>query len=129
MNYTLTHVQIKCFNDLVKEYFSNHKITKSTKFEISCKSRKLVQKIFFSICLILYTFYGINVSTIITFFNLQICPVGKIAEKAVCRSVFLTIWHCLQTVSLAILPTGCVHHRKNKDSLSNVRSNVRDVCE
>jgi len=51
----------------------------------------------------------------------------------------LAIWHCnlsvefnkkvLQTVSLAILPTGCVHHRKNKDSLSNVRSNVRDVCE
>jgi len=22
-------------------------------------------------------------------------PVGKIAEKAVCRSVFLTTWHCI----------------------------------
>jgi len=44
-------------------------------------------------------------------------PVGKIAEKAVCKSVFLTIWHCilsaeltkhalLQTAFSAILPTG-----------------------
>jgi len=42
-------------------------------------------------------------------------PVGKIAEKAFCRSVFLTKWHCilsadintlLQTVILAVLPTG-----------------------
>jgi len=36
--------------------------------------------------------------------------VGKIAEKAICRSVFLTTWHCiftlLQTVFLAIFPTG-----------------------
>jgi len=35
--------------------------------------------------------------------------VGKIAEKAVSRSVFLTIWHCILsaelTVFLAILPT------------------------
>jgi len=35
-------------------------------------------------------------------------PVGKITEKAVCKSVFLTIWHCInalcQTVYLAILP-------------------------
>jgi len=44
-------------------------------------------------------------------------PVGKIAEKAVCRRVFLTVWHrilsaeltlnaFLQTVCLAILLTG-----------------------
>jgi len=42
-------------------------------------------------------------------------PVGKIAEKAVCRSVFLTTWHCILSVELtkthlfrllAILPTG-----------------------
>jgi len=35
-------------------------------------------------------------------------PLGKIAEKAVCRSVFLTIWQnaLLQTVFLVILPTG-----------------------
>jgi len=43
-------------------------------------------------------------------FNLH--SVGKIAEKAVCRSVFMTTWHCiwcrinknalLQTVFLAI---------------------------
>jgi len=36
--------------------------------------------------------------------------VGKIAEKAICRSVFLTIWHCilsaLQTVFSAILLIG-----------------------
>jgi len=42
--------------------------------------------------------------------------VGKIAEKAVCRSVFLTIWHCilsaeyknalLQTVILVIFSTA-----------------------
>jgi len=44
-------------------------------------------------------------------------PVGKIAEKAVCKSVFLTIWHCnvsaeltknalIHTVFLVFLPTG-----------------------
>jgi len=27
-------------------------------------------------------------------------PVGKIAEKAVCRSVFLTIWYCILSVEL-----------------------------
>jgi len=32
--------------------------------------------------------------------------VGKIAKKPVCRSVFLTIWHCILTVFLAILSTG-----------------------
>jgi len=48
-------------------------------------------------------------------------PAGKIVGKAVCRSVFLTTWHCIifsakltkntlfQTVFLAILPTGFVH--------------------
>jgi len=45
-----------------------------------------------------------------------IYAVGKIAETAVCRSVFLKIWHCilnakltkntLQTAFLVILPTG-----------------------
>jgi len=25
----------------------------------------------------------------------EIIPVGKIAEKPICRSVFLTIWHCI----------------------------------
>jgi len=46
--------------------------------------------------------------------------VGKIAKKAVCRSVTLTTWHCIlsaeltkthalrQTVFLAIWPTGYV---------------------
>jgi len=33
-------------------------------------------------------------------------PVGKIAVKAVCGSVFLTIWHCILFFFLAILPTG-----------------------
>jgi len=43
--------------------------------------------------------------------------VGKIVEKAVCRSVILTIWHCILSADLskahsfrllflAILPTG-----------------------
>jgi len=33
--------------------------------------------------------------------------VGKIPEKAVCRSVFLTTWHCIPSdCFLAILPTG-----------------------
>jgi len=27
-------------------------------------------------------------------------PVGKIAEKAVCRSVFLTMWHCILSAEL-----------------------------
>jgi len=31
------------------------------------------------------------------FFNNETCrnPVGKIAENAVCKSVFLTTWHCI----------------------------------
>jgi len=40
-------------------------------------------------------------------------PVGKIAEKTVCRSVFLIIWHSIFSAELtktdcflAILPTG-----------------------
>jgi len=38
-------------------------------------------------------------------------PVGKIAEKAVCKSVFLTIWQLtknalIHTVFLVFLPTG-----------------------
>jgi len=52
------------------------------------------------------------------FKNNQIRPVGKIVEKTVC---FLTIWHCilsakltktllLQTVFLAILPTGRIDY-------------------
>jgi len=36
--------------------------------------------------------------------------VGKITEKAVCRSVFLTSWHCI----LAILPTGVFSEYKMK---------------
>jgi len=32
-------------------------------------------------------------------------PVGKIAEKAVCRSVFLITWQCILSI-LVILPTG-----------------------
>jgi len=42
--------------------------------------------------------------------------VGKIAEKPICRNVFLTIWHCILSAELtthsfrlfflAILPTG-----------------------
>jgi len=60
----------------------------------------------------------------------NVLPVGKITEKAVCRSVLLTTWHCmctfdnmalylkcwinknalLQTVFLVILPcfVGCI---------------------
>jgi len=43
----------------------------------------------------------------------QAYPVGKIAEKRVCRSVFLTTWHCILIAKLTkkdcflvILPTG-----------------------
>jgi len=28
-------------------------------------------------------------------------PVGKIAEKAACMSVFLTVWHCILSVELS----------------------------
>jgi len=37
------------------------------------------------------------------------CPVGKIAEKAVCRSIFDEFYKNAlpRTVFLAILPTGC----------------------
>jgi len=30
-------------------------------------------------------------------------PVGKIAEKEVCRSVFLIIWHCILSAELTTL--------------------------
>jgi len=36
------------------------------------------------------------------------CPVGKIAEKGVCRSVFLvflTIWHCIFSAKLTKIPS------------------------
>jgi len=50
--------------------------------------------------------------------------VGKIAEKAVCKSVFLTIWHCIlsaeitkmrsfRDVLLAVLPTGLLAGEKS----------------
>jgi len=51
-------------------------------------------------------------------------PVGKVADKAVCRSVFLTIWHCILNVELtknALLqtdlwrfcPLGCTEQQPN----------------
>jgi len=36
-------------------------------------------------------------------------PVGKIAEKAVWSSVFLTIWHCVLSAELTICPLGRKH--------------------
>jgi len=47
------------------------------------------------------------------------CPVGKIAEKAACKSVFLL----LQTSFLAILPTGQPFNdpRKRHILLSQIR--------
>jgi len=47
-----------------------------------------------------------NVSCNAAILKLNPNPVGKIAKKAVYRSVFLTKNALLQTVSLAILPTG-----------------------
>ena len=60
-------------------------------------------------------------------FKYTSCPAGKIAEKAVLRSVFLTIWHRIlnadstKTLSssvtfLAILPAG-----KSNNSIDQVR--------
>jgi len=62
--------------------------------------------------------------------------VGKIAGKAVCRSVFLTIWQCIlsaeltkKTVLLAISPTGKVWSTPTDSQFWNFSSNrSSDVC-
>jgi len=41
-----------------------------------------------------------NNNRVLTFIGKQSITVGKIAEKAVCRSVLLTTWHCILSAEL-----------------------------
>jgi len=46
------------------------------------------------------------------------------AKSPVCKSVFLTIWHCILSAALAILPTGRTCNFTNQN---NSKAKRRDV--
>ena len=43
----------------------------------------------------LFFFFNFLVLIVLQILKFKHVPAGKIAEKAVCMSVFLTIWHCI----------------------------------
>jgi len=66
----------------------------------------LLQDNFFGKLLIVSFIFTAELHTLILIkFNPY--PVGKITEKAVCRSVFLTTWHYIMSAVLKCTPSDC----------------------